>query len=59
MRQIADTVSVLQRGRVVEQGPVEEIFASPEDPYTQALLKAIPAVPRVREHGRVLDPAAV
>src|SRR6202453_3146630 len=45
VRQIADTVSVLQDGRVVEQGTVEKIFASPEDPYTQALLDAIPALP--------------
>jgi hypothetical protein len=33
---------------------VEKIFASPEDPYTQALLKAIPAVPRLGQHGRAL-----
>ena len=59
VRQIADTVTVLQNGRVVEQGPVEQIFASPADPYTQALLQAIPAVPRLRERGRVLDSAAV
>jgi peptide/nickel transport system ATP-binding protein len=59
VRQIADTVTVLQDGRVVEEGPVEKIFSSPADPYTQALLKAIPAVSRARENGRVLDPAAV
>jgi peptide/nickel transport system ATP-binding protein len=44
VRQIADTVSVLQRGRVVEDGPVREIFARPQHPYTQALLDAIPAL---------------
>ena len=59
VRQIADTVTVLQDGRVVEAGPVEQIFANPENPYTQALLKAIPAVPRLHEQSRVLDPAAV
>jgi len=42
VRQIADTVSVLQRGRVVEDGPVEQIFARPQHPYTRALLDAIP-----------------
>jgi peptide/nickel transport system ATP-binding protein len=44
VRQIADTVSVLQRGRVVEDGPVREIFAQPRHPYTRALLDAIPAL---------------
>ncbi len=46
VRQIADTVSVLQRGRVVESGAVERIFSEPEHPYTRALLDAIPAVLR-------------
>jgi peptide/nickel transport system ATP-binding protein len=45
VRQIADTVSVLQRGRVVEDGSVREIFSRPEHPYTRALLDAIPALP--------------
>jgi peptide/nickel transport system ATP-binding protein len=44
VRQIADTVSVLQHGRVVEDGPVQEIFSQPRDPYTRALLDAIPAL---------------
>jgi peptide/nickel transport system ATP-binding protein len=44
VRQIADTVSVLQRGRVVEDGSVREIFSRPQHPYTQALLNAIPAL---------------
>jgi peptide/nickel transport system ATP-binding protein len=46
IRQIADTVSVLQGGRVVESGPVREIFSRPRHPYTEALLDAIPALPR-------------
>jgi peptide/nickel transport system ATP-binding protein len=37
-------VSVLQHGRVVEDGPVREIFSQPRDPYTRALLDAIPAL---------------
>jgi peptide/nickel transport system ATP-binding protein len=44
VRQLADTVSVLQRGRVVEDGPVREIFAAPRHPYTRALLDAIPSL---------------
>jgi peptide/nickel transport system ATP-binding protein len=46
VRQLADTVSVLKRGRVVEDGPVREIFTRPRHPYTEALLDAIPARPR-------------
>src|SRR5580692_4889388 len=46
VRQLADTVSVLQGGRVVEDGPVQEIFTRPRHRYTEALLDAIPALPR-------------
>jgi peptide/nickel transport system ATP-binding protein len=46
VRQLADTVSVLQGGRVVEDGPVREIFSRPRHAYTKALLDAIPALPR-------------
>ena len=36
--EIADEVVVMYQGRVVERGPVEQIFHSPQDPYTQMLL---------------------
>ncbi|MFE7508394.1 dipeptide ABC transporter ATP-binding protein [Promicromonospora sp. NPDC057488] len=42
VRQLADTVSVLHRGRVVEAGEVEQIFASPSEEYTTRLLDSIP-----------------
>jgi peptide/nickel transport system ATP-binding protein len=42
VRQLADTVSVLHRGQVVEAGPVEQIFADPEQDYTRRLLASIP-----------------
>ncbi|WP_233668202.1 dipeptide ABC transporter ATP-binding protein [Arthrobacter sedimenti] len=44
VRQIADTVSVLQHGKVVEDGPVQRIFEQPQHAYTRALLAAIPRV---------------
>ncbi len=42
VRQIADTVSVLQRGRQVEHGAAEQVFSAPQHPYTRQLLEAIP-----------------
>jgi ABC-type glutathione transport system ATPase component len=42
VRAICDRVVVLRSGRIVEEGPCTEVFASPRDPYTRALLAAIP-----------------
>ncbi|HEX3439862.1 MAG TPA: ABC transporter ATP-binding protein [Pseudolabrys sp.] len=42
VRKIADTVCVMQRGKIVEHGPVERVFTAPEHAYTRALLAAEP-----------------
>ena len=42
VRQIADDVLVMQGGRVVEQADANSIFNTPQEPYTQQLLAAIP-----------------
>jgi len=42
VRQVAHEVVVLQNGRVVESGDVEEVFARPQHAYTAELLAAIP-----------------
>jgi peptide/nickel transport system ATP-binding protein len=42
--EIADHVVVMRGGLVREQGPVASIFASPQDPYTQALLACRPSL---------------
>jgi peptide/nickel transport system ATP-binding protein len=42
VRQIADTVSVLQGGRQVDAGPVDEVFSRPGSAYTRELIAAIP-----------------
>jgi peptide/nickel transport system ATP-binding protein len=42
--EMADDVVVMYLGRVVEEGPVEELFYAPKHPYTQLLLKSIPSV---------------
>ncbi|MCS4275478.1 peptide/nickel transport system ATP-binding protein [Mycetocola sp. BIGb0189] len=44
VRTIADEVAVMSKGQIVEHGPVEQVWRSPRDPYTQRLLAAIPAV---------------
>ncbi|MDR2374798.1 MAG: ABC transporter ATP-binding protein [Bifidobacteriaceae bacterium] len=42
VRQMADEVYVMERGRIVEQGPTDRVFERPEQAYTKALLEAIP-----------------
>ncbi|NOZ33017.1 MAG: ABC transporter ATP-binding protein [Alphaproteobacteria bacterium] len=42
--QIADVVVVMYLGRVMETGPVDDIFHNPLHPYTKALLSSIPSI---------------
>lgn len=42
VRQLADDVSVMYLGRIVESGPIAEVFSNPRHPYTQALMSAAP-----------------
>jgi len=42
LRSLADKITVMYRGRVVEEAPTEKIFANPIHPYTKSLLEAIP-----------------
>lgn len=46
--QVADRVIVMFRGNKVEEGTVEQIFASPKHPYTRALLAAVPRLGDMR-----------
>jgi oligopeptide/dipeptide ABC transporter ATP-binding protein len=40
--EMVDEVAVMYGGKIVERGPVKETFASPQHPYTEALLRSIP-----------------
>jgi oligopeptide/dipeptide ABC transporter ATP-binding protein len=45
---IADRVVVMYSGEVVEQAPVDDLYAEPRHPYTRGLLGALPVVGRRR-----------
>ncbi len=42
VRQMADDIAVMYLGRIVESGPVSEVFNDPRHPYTKALISAAP-----------------
>ena len=42
VRAIADTVVVMHKGKVVEQGPKDEVLSPPHPPYTELLLSSVP-----------------
>ena len=46
----AQRVVVMYAGKVVEEAPVEELFANPRHPYTQGLIRSIPRVDRAAAH---------
>ena len=60
VRHFADRVMVMYQGRIVEQGPTEQIFERPQHPYTRTLLAATPVpdpdAPRRHDGGRPTRP---
>jgi oligopeptide/dipeptide ABC transporter ATP-binding protein len=46
---LCERVVVMYAGRVVEEGPVEQIFNSPQHPYTWSLLRSVPRVDEARK----------
>lgn len=53
--EMADRVTVMYTGLIVEEAPVKAIFSSPQHPYTIGLLKSVPRIGRGRDgrHGRL------
>ena len=50
--EVSDHVAVMYAGKVVEDAPVDELFAAPKHPYTRGLLNSIPGPEKL---GRRLD----
>lgn len=59
---IADRVAVMYLGRVVEQGPTEQLLSDPAHPYSRALLSVVPEVERMQAivlKGETPDPTRI
>ncbi|MEN9313677.1 MAG: hypothetical protein RIS35_70 [Pseudomonadota bacterium] len=57
VRLLTDRVAVMYLGKLVETGPAEAVFRTPQHPYTQALVSSIPGQgPRIRLVGEVASP---
>ncbi|CAA9348419.1 MAG: putative peptide transport ATP-binding protein [uncultured Nocardioidaceae bacterium] len=59
---IADRIAVMYLGRVVEQGPTEQVLEHPRHPYTQALLSVVPEIDRLEPQvlrGEIPDPTRI
>jgi oligopeptide/dipeptide ABC transporter ATP-binding protein len=54
VRHLCDRVVVMYLGRVMEEGPVGEVFRQPRHPYTAALLSAAPSLDPAKRRRRIL-----
>ena len=52
LERVCEEIAVMYLGRIVEQGPVADVFGRPRHPYTRALISAIPTVDRTRRRTR-------
>jgi oligopeptide/dipeptide ABC transporter ATP-binding protein len=41
--ELCDRLAIMYAGRIVETGPVDEVFADPKHPYTEALMRSVPS----------------
>lgn len=54
VRSLSRRVAVMYLGRVVEEGPVDTLYANPRHPYTQALLSASPRIDPATRRQRII-----
>jgi oligopeptide/dipeptide ABC transporter ATP-binding protein len=53
VRRLCERVLVMYLGRVVEEGPTEDVFRAPRHPYTRMLLESVPLLDPARERARL------
>ena len=53
--EMADRVAVMYAGQIIEEAPVDELFANPRHPYTRSLLNSIPQVNSENEKLQVIQ----
>jgi oligopeptide/dipeptide ABC transporter ATP-binding protein len=51
---VSNRVAIMYLGRIVEEGPTDEVFALPAHPYTQALMAAVPVVDKAARRERII-----
>ncbi len=59
---VADRVAVMYLGRIVEEGPAEELLTAPRHPYTRALLSVVPEIAQMEQQiltGEAPDPTRI
>ncbi|MEX0665808.1 MAG: ABC transporter ATP-binding protein [Acidimicrobiia bacterium] len=52
VRHVSTRIAVMYLGRIVEEGPADDVYRRPKHPYTEALLSAIPIPNPVRQRAR-------
>jgi oligopeptide/dipeptide ABC transporter ATP-binding protein len=54
VQHVSERVAIMYLGKIVEEGPTEEVFGRPVHPYTQALMAAVPVVDKAARRERII-----